>query len=473
MNLLNNRFSLSNCLSIRCPELFSTSRSSDGKSSFIKFNKFLANRFFISEIWKDFFQKRIKRFAYKSPRDLIFKRFFSFVKTTKTAESRFNPIKHWRFSIIQLKYDFINAVRSILRLISANCKITFGVNEPCHINKIMLRRLNRINNLELCNIFNRYQIGFSMLMFKFFNNLKFFVFGRSVKKRNKQVAFLFLLNKIRGKLLSKIISFNALFCEIINGFLNRSFFKISSDSTTEIFKNIFYNNKVCRRNNEIRSEFFTFIQIGDRKTSIAVRVSRKIKQIFFGIHNLYSKIFKSLKQQKLSDNPTNVVRTDIDGVAQTLQGNDGEFIEKFMEGKDAFGTAPIRDSYICMSHTDMIGQFENVAGFINKAQYPNPNGTKNLAEWGSVGNIRIFTSSRGSITANASALDNDVYNNFIAAQEAYSCTEIDGSSLTIAYHGPGEQNDPCHLRSTMGYRFTFGTCIDQDLWMINLRATLA
>ena len=172
------------------------------------------------------------------------------------------------------------------------------------------------------------------------------------------------------------------------------------------------------------------------------------------------------------DNPTEITRADVDGVAQTLQGNDAEFVAKLMEGANKFGTAPLRDAYLVLCHTDMIGQLENVAGFTAKAEYPNPNGALNAAEWGSIGNCRFFTSSRGSITANASLAGADVYNMFTVAQEAYSTTELDGGTVSLFYHEAGRGDDPCHLRQTLGFRMTLGTNIDNDAWLINLRATL-
>lgn len=174
-----------------------------------------------------------------------------------------------------------------------------------------------------------------------------------------------------------------------------------------------------------------------------------------------------------ADVPTEVTIADCEAVVQLLQGNDGEYYEKFMMGGEGYGTSPIRDSYLCLSHTSMISQWRNVDGYVDKAKYPNPNGTLNLAELGSASNIRIFVSSRGSMTANASALGNDVYNNFVCAQEGYSCTEIEGGKVALTYQPPGSGDDICHLQSKMGFRFTFGCSIDQDLWVQNLRATLA
>jgi len=172
------------------------------------------------------------------------------------------------------------------------------------------------------------------------------------------------------------------------------------------------------------------------------------------------------------DNPTEVVRADVDGVVATLQNNDAEFISEMIGGENKFGTGPVRDAYFGMADSNMIGQLENVAGFINKAQYPNDVGTLS-SEWGSIGNVRFFLSSRGSITGSASLLGADVYNMFITGQEAYCNIELDGASAQFIYHPPGWGDDPCELRQTAGYRFAYATRITNDAWVINLRATLA
>lgn len=173
-----------------------------------------------------------------------------------------------------------------------------------------------------------------------------------------------------------------------------------------------------------------------------------------------------------ADNPTEIVRSDVDGVVATLQGNDGEFISDMIGGENKFGTGPVRDSYFGIASTSMIGQLENVAGFIAKAQYPNDKGTL-ASEWGSIGNMRFFLSSRGSVTANASMLGADIYNIFTVAQESYCVIDLDGASAKYIYHPPGWNDDPCELRQTGGYRFAFASRITNDAWIINLRATLA
>jgi len=136
------------------------------------------------------------------------------------------------------------------------------------------------------------------------------------------------------------------------------------------------------------------------------------------------------------DNPTELTRADVDGVVATLQGNDGDFVANVIEGQDKFGTGPVRDSYFGMCDTGMIGQLEAANGFINKAQYPNQ-ANISPAEWGSIGNVRFFLSSRGSVTVAASLLGADVYNCFISAQDAYAKIEQNGVSAKFIYHPPG------------------------------------
>ena len=154
-----------------------------------------------------------------------------------------------------------------------------------------------------------------------------------------------------------------------------------------------------------------------------------------------------------------------------MQNNDGDFIANVIEGQDKFGTGPVRDSYFGLSDTRMIGQLEACNGFINTAQYPNQ-ANISPSEWGNVGNVRFFLSSRGSITTAASLLGADVYNNFITAQDAYAKIEQNGVSAKFIYHPPGHGDDPAELRQTAAWRMAQVPRISNDAWIINLRATL-
>ena len=83
-----------------------------------------------------------------------------------------------------------------------------------------------------------------------------------------------------------------------------------------------------------------------------------------------------------------------------------------------------------MGNTNLIGQLENIAGFTQVNQYPAPMNALE-AEWGAVGSVRFLLSSIGSVSANASALGNDVDNVFVTAMESYTCVEQDGYSASF------------------------------------------
>ena len=111
------------------------------------------------------------------------------------------------------------------------------------------------------------------------------------------------------------------------------------------------------------------------------------------------------------DVPTEITRSDVDAVIRTLANANAQTLTVGIEGEDRFGTAPVRDAYMALGSTQLIGDLEQVSGFISKFNYPNQANTLQ-AEWGCVSNLRFMLSSIGSSSANASALGNTVYNIF-------------------------------------------------------------
>jgi len=171
------------------------------------------------------------------------------------------------------------------------------------------------------------------------------------------------------------------------------------------------------------------------------------------------------------DSPTEPNAADFESVVTALQSSDADFIGEVVEGENRFGTGPVRDSYFCMANNALIPRLQAVAGFISKAQYPSQMNILS-SEWGSVNNVRIVLSSRGSITTNASLLGADVYNMFIAGQEAYTSVQLDGENAKFIYHPAGYGDDPAELRQTAAYRFAHARAITNNAWVTNLRATL-
>ena len=170
------------------------------------------------------------------------------------------------------------------------------------------------------------------------------------------------------------------------------------------------------------------------------------------------------------DNPTEITRSDIDGIIKTLKSNNAYTILDNIEGQNKFGTAPVRDAYFALGSTDLIGQLDNVSGFISKAQYPAPMNALE-SEWGSISNLRFLLSSIGSVFPNASSLGQNVYNIFCCGLEAYACVEQDGYSAQFIYLPP-QFSGPLALNSSVGYKFAEVPRITNDLWVLNLRCTL-
>lgn len=182
---------------------------------------------------------------------------------------------------------------------------------------------------------------------------------------------------------------------------------------------------------------------------------------------------KMLKSSKVTDmdNPTEITRTDIDRVTTVLRGNDAIFFEREVHGSNRFGSAPIRNAFFGLCHTDVIERLNNVVGYKNSAQYSNPY-TPLPSEEGSAGNIRFLVSSQGSISPNASGIGGaDVYNIFVLGKKAVGLCELDGYSTKFIYHPP-RLNGPLELSHTAGYKLSWGARILQDLHVQNLRCTL-
>lgn len=171
------------------------------------------------------------------------------------------------------------------------------------------------------------------------------------------------------------------------------------------------------------------------------------------------------------DNPTEITRSDVDDIIRTLADNNAYTIAENMEGEDKFGTAPVRDAYFALGSTQLIGDLENVQGFIAKAQYPSPMHALR-AEWGSISNLRFLVSSIGSVSTAASNLGADVYNIFCVGLEAYAVVEQDGYSASFIYRPP-IYDGPLALNASVGYKFAQVPRITNDAWVLNLRATLA
>lgn len=172
------------------------------------------------------------------------------------------------------------------------------------------------------------------------------------------------------------------------------------------------------------------------------------------------------------DNPTELTRSDIDQVVRVLLGNDAKSIFENIEGENKFGTAPVRNCFMALGHTDLSPDLNNVSGFVPVAQYPNQ---RNLlqAEYGSAGQMRFLLSSIGSKSVSSSDAANDVYNVFVVAQEALGIVDQDGCYAQFIYHPASIVGGPLELSSSAAWKTAFVPRILNDQWLINMKCTLS
>jgi N4-gp56 family major capsid protein len=171
------------------------------------------------------------------------------------------------------------------------------------------------------------------------------------------------------------------------------------------------------------------------------------------------------------DNPTEITRSDVNTVVRALLNNNAYTIMDNIEGENKFGTAPVRNAYFALCSTQLTGNLDAVSGFTQVNQYPAPMNALQ-SEWGAIGNLRFLISSIGSSVTNGSALGNNVYNIFCVGMEAYACIEQDGYSAAFIYRPP-IYDGPLALNASVGYKFAEVPRITNDLWVLNLRTTLA
>jgi len=171
------------------------------------------------------------------------------------------------------------------------------------------------------------------------------------------------------------------------------------------------------------------------------------------------------------DLPTETALSDLDEIVALLQTNDGEYITNMIDASRKIGTSPLGDAYGMMCHSRMIPVLNNITGFRRKFEYGTGSIDTLSSEWGGVNNIRAFISSQGSISKNASLLGNDIANCFITAYEGYKVVFQAGGRAKYIYTPPGVLNDPAHLRHAAACSFYQGQCVNNDLWVQNLRST--
>ena len=174
------------------------------------------------------------------------------------------------------------------------------------------------------------------------------------------------------------------------------------------------------------------------------------------------------------DNPTNLGVTDFSLVATTLDTNNAYKFMSGIEGDLKFGTGPVRSAYFMLSSTELQTDFDSLASvgsltFLSQWNYPT-NASALPSEYGSVGNIRILTSSEAPVGRGASALGSDVYYNTVLGKQAITHINQDGYSMHLIYRDP-YYSGMLAQNATLAVKFAQAQAITQDTAIRNLLST--
>jgi N4-gp56 family major capsid protein len=168
-------------------------------------------------------------------------------------------------------------------------------------------------------------------------------------------------------------------------------------------------------------------------------------------------------------NPTNLGLSDFSLVATTLDTNNAYKFMSGIEGMDRFGTGPIRSSYAMLTSTELQSDFDALGNtgsisFLNQWNYPT-NTSALPSEYGSVANIRIFTSSEAPVARNAVANSagtlNDLYYNVVLGKQAITHINQDGYSMNLIYRDP-YYSGMLAQNATLAVKFAQSQAITQD-----------
>ena len=124
-----------------------------------------------------------------------------------------------------------------------------------------------------------------------------------------------------------------------------------------------------------------------------------------------------------------------------------------------------------MSSTELQPDFDGMvgSGFLSQWNYPS-NSSALPAEYGSVFNIRILTSSEAPVARNASDLGNDVYYNTVLGKQGLTHVEQDGYSMQLIYRDP-YYSGMLAQNATLAVKFAQAQALTQDTAVRNLLCT--
>lgn len=191
---------------------------------------------------------------------------------------------------------------------------------------------------------------------------------------------------------------------------------------------------------------------------------------------------------------TVIAGNDIDLAVNVLDRNDAVKFTPMTTGSRNIGTAPIRDAYWGLCHTDVEYDIRNITGFQDVVTYASQTDTA-PGEFGTVRGVRFVSSSEGSIDADAGATggtnmrgdtsgDTNLYSvpifgmNAVGSlglgmehvKEIYKAgDELPGAIMINKAKGSAGTADPLDELASMGWKSWHGAQILNSNWIRSIR----
>ena len=170
------------------------------------------------------------------------------------------------------------------------------------------------------------------------------------------------------------------------------------------------------------------------------------------------------------DDPTEITRSDVNNIEQLLLNNDAHTLLESIEASNQFGTGPVRDAFIGLASTRITNDLQNVSGVQLKSQYPGNPDEYMPEEYCAISRFRMFVSSKGAITENASLLGANIYEIPMYGVEAAAKIEQNGYSSVIGYRSP-EIVSRVAQNSELYAKFAIARAITNQAWVVRLQVT--
>jgi N4-gp56 family major capsid protein len=161
--------------------------------------------------------------------------------------------------------------------------------------------------------------------------------------------------------------------------------------------------------------------------------------------------------------PTEITRSDVDTVVETLLDNDADFTAPMIQAGTGQGTMPVRASFWGIIKSTIVMDLESCVGFTGVQGYPAQTGVDE-AEWGSVGNVRFLQSSNAKVSST-------IYPIPIIGADAYGSVNLGRTKNVVK--GFDTAGSPLNRYATSGWIAPWACRILNDLFMVQLRVTAA